>query len=377
MAQAIDRPIPAALRQTEERRESYTALVWRKFRKSKIAIVGGLLTIMLIALAIFADFLSPTDPITPNMQYAYTRPQRIYFISSDGQLHLRPFTFTQKQVLDPATFLPVWVPDLTKPYPIYFFVQGYQYKLLGVFPSRLHLYGVEKGGTIFLLGTDKFGRDLLGRIFVGTRISLSLSLVAALIIIAIGSTTGIVSGYYGGWADNVIQRLIEFLQSFPALALWLALAAVIPITWNQTLIFIAMSAIFALLGWTGLAREIRGKTLALRETDFIMAAKEMGASDRRIIFRHLFPNCLSHIIVVMTLTIPAIILAESFLSFLGIGIQEPLVSWGTMMREAQSLQTLGSNPWLMWPAAFILLAVLGFNFLGDGLRDAADPYSIV
>jgi peptide/nickel transport system permease protein len=375
MAQAIDRPIPAAL--TEERRESYTTLVWRKFRKSKIAIIGGLITIMLLCMAIFADFLSSSDPVTPNMQYAYTRPQRIYFISSDGQLHLRPFTFPQKQVLDPATFLPNWEPDLTKPYPIKFFVQGYPYKLLGILPSRLHLYGVEDGGTIFLIGTDKFGRDMWGRICMGARISLSLSLVATLIIVAIGTTVGIVSGYYGGWIDNLLQRVIEFLQSFPALALWLALAAVIPITWNQTLIFIAMSSIFALLGWTGLAREIRGKTLALRETDFILAAREMGASDRRIIFRHLFPNCLSHIIVVLTLTIPGIILAESFLSFLGIGIQEPLVSWGTMMREAQSLQTLGSNPWLMWPAVFILLAVLGFNFLGDGLRDAADPYSIV
>jgi len=332
---------------------------------------------MLTMMAIFADFLSPTDPVTPNMQYAYSRPQQLYFISSDGQLHLRPFVFPQQQVLDPATFLPSWQPDFSRPTPVKFFVQGYEYKLLGIFPSRLHLYGVEDGQTIFLLGTDKFGRDLWGRICLGARISLALSLVATLIIVTIGSTLGIISGYYGGWIDNLIQRVIEFLQSFPSLALWLALAAVIPITWDQTLIFISMSAIFALLGWTGLAREIRGKTLALRETDFILAAKEMGASDRRIIFRHLLPNCLSHIIVVMTLTVPSIILAESFLSFLGIGIQEPLVSWGTMMREAQSIQTLGSNLWLIWPAFFILLAVLGFNFLGDGLRDAADPYSIV
>ncbi|KPV51182.1 peptide ABC transporter permease, partial [Kouleothrix aurantiaca] len=312
-----------------------------------------------------------------NMQFAYTRPQQLYLISSDGQFHLRPFTFTFKQVLDPATFLPSWEPELTRPYPIRFFVQGYEYKFLGLFKSRLHLYGVDEGGTIFLLGTDKFGRDLLGRICMGGRISLSLSIFATLIIIAVGATVGIVSGYYGGWVDNIIQRFIEFLQSFPALPLWMALAAVIPITWNQTLIFITMSAIFALLGWTQLARQIRGAVLALRETDFILAAKEMGASDRRIIFRHLLPNCLSHIIVVMTLTIPSIILSESFLSFLGIGIQEPLVSWGTMMREAQSLQTLGSNPWLMWPALFIILAVVGFNFIGDGLRDAVDPYSIV
>ncbi len=377
MATTVDRPIPVVRLTPEERRESYNALVWRKFRKSKIAIAGGLMIIMLIFMAIFGDFLSPTDPITPDMQFAYTRPQQIYFIDSGGNFHLRPFTFQQKQVLDPKTFLPSWETDLTKSYPIKFFVQGYPYKLFGIFPSRLHLYGVDEGGTIFLLGTDKFGRDMLGRISMGGRISLSLSIAATLIIIAVGATIGIISGYYGGWVDNLIQRFIEFLQSFPALPLWMALAAVIPITWDQTLIFITMSAIFALLGWTQLARQIRGKVLALRETDFILAAKEMGASDRRVIFRHLFPNCLSHIIVVMTLTIPSIILAESFLSFLGIGIQEPLVSWGTMMREAQSLQTLGSNPWLMWPALFIVLAVVGFNFMGDGLRDAVDPYSIV
>jgi peptide/nickel transport system permease protein len=377
MATTIDRPIPVVQLAPEERRESYNALVWRKFRRSKIAIAGGVMIIMLVFMAIFADFLSPTDPITPNMQYAYTRPQAIYFMDADGTLHLRPFTFTQKQVLDAKTFLPTWQPDLTKPYPIKFFVQGYQYKLFGIIPSRLHLYGVDKGGTIFLLGSDKFGRDMLGRICMGGQISLSLSIFSTLIIIAVGAAVGIISGYYGGWADNLIQRFIEFLQSFPALPLWMALAAVIPITWDQRLIFITMALIFALLGWTPLARQIRGKALALRETDFILAAKEMGASDRRIIFRHLFPNCLSHIIVVLTLTIPSIILTESFLSFLGIGIQEPLVSWGTMMREAQSLQTLGSNPWLMWPALFIVIAVIGFNFLGDGLRDAVDPYSIV
>ena len=377
MATTIDRPIPRVQLVPEERRESYSALVWRKFRRNKVAIVGAIMITMLIFMAIFADFLSPTDPIAPNMQNAYSRPQQLYFIDSAGTFHLRPFTFTQKQVLDPATFLPTWQPDLTKMYPIHFFVQGYPYKLLGFIPSRLHLYGVDEGGTINLLGTDKFGRDLLGRICMGGRISLSLAISATLVIIAVGSIIGIASGYYGGWIDNLIQRFIEFLQSFPALPLWMALAAVIPITWNQTLIFVTMSLIFALLGWTALARQIRGKVLALRETDFILASKEMGSSDWRIIFRHLFPNCLSHIIVVLTLTIPSIILSESFLSFLGIGIQEPLVSWGTMMREAQSLQTLGSNPWLMWPAAFIIVAVIGFNFLGDGLRDAVDPYSIV
>jgi peptide/nickel transport system permease protein len=368
---------PTAPPAVEERRESYSALVWRKFRRSKVAIFGGALCAILAFMAVFADFLSPTDPITPNMQYAYTRPQSLYFVTHDGRFSLVPFTFPQQQVLDPATFLPTWQPDLTQPRPLRFFVQGYEYKLFGLFPSRLHLYGVEEGSTVFLFGSDKFGRDILGRIFVGARISLALALFATFIIVLVGATVGIISGYYGGWVDNVIQRSIEFLQSFPALPLWMALAAVIPITWDQRLVFVSMSTIFALLGWTQLARQVRGSVLALRETDFILAAREMGASDRRIIFRHLFPNCLSHIIVIATLTIPAIILSESFLSFLGIGIQEPLVSWGTMMREAQNLQTLGSNPWLMWPAAFIVIAVVSFNFLGDGLRDAMDPYSMV
>lgn len=377
MAQAIDTGMARVGRIEEERGENYLTLVWRKFRKSKVAIFGGIVSLMLVTMAVFADFLSPSDPIPPNMKDAYIGPQPIYFVDPYGQFHWRPFTYKTKQVLDPATFLPRNELDTTTPYPIKFLVQGYEYRFLGLFPSRLHLYGTEDGSPIYILGTDKFGRDLWGRICMGGRISISLAMFGTFISIAIGSVVGLISGYYGGWVDNLIQRFIEFIQSFPTLPLWMALAAVIPITWDQTLIFITMSSIFALLGWTLLARELRGKVLALRESDFVMAAREMGASDRRIIFRHLYPNCLSHIIVVLTLTVPQIILAESFLSFLGIGIQEPLVSWGTLMREAQSLQTLGSNPWLMWPVAFIVLAVLGFNFLGDGLRDAVDPYSIV
>lgn len=377
MAQLINTQTLAKLAVRAQQRESYSELVWRKFRKSKIAIIGALVIITLIVLAIFSDFFSPADPALVTMQNAYQPPQPLYFVDPYGQFSPRPFTYLTKEELDPASFLPVRKLDTTNKVPIYFFVQGWEYKLFGLFPSRLHLYGTEGGGPIHLLGTDKFGRDLLGRIFLGGRISLMLAIVSTMIIISIGSSVGIVSGYYGGWIDNVIQRFVEFMQSFPALPLWMALAAVIPITWDQMLIFITMSCIFALLGWTLLARELRGKVLSLRETDFVMAAREMGASDARIIFRHLYPSCLSHVIVVLTLTIPSIILSESFLSSLGIGIQEPLVSWGTLMREAQSIQTLGSNPWLMTPVGAILLAVLGFNFLGDGLRDAIDPYSIV
>lgn len=377
MAQAVQSQLGTLRLNKPTRRESYGELVWRKFRKSKIAIAGGLIIIALMTVAVFSDFFTPSDPVGVNMQQAYYPPQPIYFVDPYGRFSLRPFTYTQKSVLDPATFLPRWELDTTRPYPIQFFVQGWEYKLFGVFPSRLHLYGVEEGGTIYVLGTDKFGRDLLGRICLAGRISLSLALMATFITISVGTAVGIASGYYGGAIDNLIQRIIEFVQSFPTLPLWMALAAVIPITWDQTLIFITMSAILALVGWTLLARELRGKVLALRETDFILAAREMGASDRRILFRHLLPNCLSHIIVVLTLSIPSVILTESFLSFLGIGIQEPLVSWGVLMRDAQSLQTLGSNPWLMAPAGAILFAVLGFNFLGDGLRDAVDPYAIV
>ena len=209
------------------------------------------------------------------------------------------------------------------------------------------------------------------------RISLAMSLFGTFISVAIGSILGVVSGYYGGWTDNVLQRFVEFVSAFPQLPLWLSLAAIIPRTWDSFSIFIIMAIIFALLSWTVLAREVRGKVLAFRETDFILAAREMGASDARIIFLYLYPNSLSHIIVVLTLTIPQIILAEAFLSFLGIGIQEPLVSWGLLMRNAQNLQTLGQSTWIMTPVLFIITAVLGFNFLGDGLRDAADPYSIV
>jgi peptide/nickel transport system permease protein len=377
MAQAVNLQGLADLRLRAQRRESYSELVWRKFRRSRIAIVGALMIATLLVLALFSDFFSPDDATLVTMQNAYQPPQPVYFVDPYGRFSPRPFTYPTKEELDPASFLPVRSLDTSQVIPIHFFVQSWEYKLFGLFPSRLHLFGAADGQPVHLLGTDKFGRDLLGRICLGGRISLMLAIVSTLIIISIGSSVGIVSGYYGGWIDNVIQRFVEFMQSFPALPLWMALAAVIPITWDQTLIFITMSCIFALLGWTLLARELRGKVLALRETDFVMAAREMGASDTRIIFRHLYPSCLSHVIVVLTLTIPAIILSESFLSSLGIGIQEPLVSWGTLMREAQSIQTLGSNPWLMTPVGAILLAVLGFNFLGDGLRDAIDPYSIV
>jgi len=367
----------AGVLEEKEQHESYFQLVWQRFKKSKPSIIGGLMIIMLAILAAFSDFFSPTDPLQLDLPASFTPPQRVHFVDSEGKFHLRPFTYLQVVELDPVTYAPQWTEDESQRYFLKFFVKSWEWKLLGLIPTRWHLFGVEEGGTVYLLGSDKFGRDLWSRACRAGRISMTLSLFATFISVSVGSVLGVVSGYYGGWIDTVLQRFVEFVQSFPQLPLWMALAAVIPRTWDSLRIFVIMAIIFALLSWTVLAREVRGKVMAFRETDFILAAKEMGASDLRIIFRHLYPNSLSHIIVILTLTIPQIILTEAFLSFLGIGIQPPLTSWGLLMHDAQNLQTLGTHPWIMSPVVFIIIAVLGFNFLGDGLRDAADPYSII
>jgi peptide/nickel transport system permease protein len=360
--------------ETEEN-ESYFDLIWRRFRRSPVSIIGALMVLMLVILAVFADFFSPTSISGIDLQASFIPPQQVHFFDTEGKFHLRPFVYNYVYTLDPATFQVMWVEDQSKAYEIKFFVQGPAYKLFGLIPSKLHLYGVEEGGTIYILGTDKIGRDLWGKTCEAGRISLSMSLFGTIISVLFGSVLGVASGYYGGWIDNVLQRFTEFIAAFPNLPLWMALAALVPKTADSFTVFVAMAFIFALLSWTTLAREVRGKVLSLRETDFILAAKEMGASDARIIFLHLYPNTLSHIIVILTLTIPGVILAESFLSFLGIGITEPLISWGLLMRNTQDIQTLGQNAWILSPIVFIVTAVLGFNFLGDGLRDAADPYA--
>ncbi|MBW7881685.1 MAG: ABC transporter permease [Caldilineaceae bacterium] len=373
-ALATDQDLAAVLRRSARGHESYGALVWRKFRKSRVAIAGGLIVVSLFVLSIFADFFSPYDPIKLNMGEGFMPPTQLHFIDATGRFHVQPFIYKRVQQLN-ADMTSDWVDDTSVRYPVVFFAKGWQYKLFGLIPTNIHLYGAAGDAKIYLLGTDRFGRDIFGRAALAGRISLTMALFGTFISVIVGAVVGVFSGYYGGQIDNWTQRFVEFVQSFPQLPLWMALAAVIPITWDQFAVFVTMSFIFALLSWTLLAREVRGKVLSLRETDFVLAAKEMGASDARIMFSHLLPNTLSHIIVVLTLTVPTIILAESFLSFLGIGIQEPLVSWGTMMRDAQTIQTLGFNPWIASSVFFIIAAVLGFNFLGDGLRDAADPYT--
>jgi len=355
--------------------ESYAQLVWRRFRRNPVSIIGALIVTVLIVLAVFADFFSPTSIDRDNLKYAFVPPQQVHFVDEEGNFSLQPFVYEFQNTLDPKTFQPIWVENTQKKYYVQFFVSSWEYRLLGIIPMNLHLYDVEEGGTLFVLGTDKLGRDLWGKASQAGRVSLSMSLFGTIVSIAIGSVLGVMSGYYGGRFDDAMQRFVEFINAFPQLPLWMALASIVPKTADSFAVFIIMSLIFALLSWTTLAREVRGKVLALRQTDFILAAKEMGASDARIIFKHLYPNTLSHVLVILTLTIPGVILAESFLSFLGIGIQEPLTSWGLLTRNAQNLQTLSQQTWIMAPIAFILLAVLGFNFLGDGLRDAADPYA--
>ena len=357
--------------------ESYFQLVWRRFRRSKAAIFGALLVTALVILAVFADFFSPYPLREAKLEDSFIPPSTVRFVDADGKFHPRPFVYAEEVTINMKTFEPTWTENTEKMYGIQFFVKSWEYKLFGLIPTNRHLFGVPEGGLIHLMGTDKFGRDLFGKSCEAGRISLTMAMFGTLISVTIGSVLGVASGYYGGRTDTAIQRFVEFVNCFPQLPLWMALAAIVPRTWDSFSIFVIMSFIFALLSWTTLEREVRGKVLSFRQSDFVLAAKEMGASDKRIIFLHLYPNTLSHVLVILTLTIPAIILAEAFLSFLGIGIQEPLISWGLLMRNAQNLQTLGMYPWIMSPVFFIIAAVLGFNFMGDGLRDAADPYAIM
>lgn len=386
--EALDAPVVVEEEQTDGgKNESYWQLVWRRFRKSKPAVIGGIFVLVLLTLAFFAEFFAPYPLNKYNSQISLIPPTKIHFFDAEGNFHLRPFIYKMSEKIDPATGQPAYDPvtfltifelDTSTPIPIRFFVRSWEYNLFGVIPTDRHFFGVDDPEAgIYILGTDQYGSDLWSKACEAGRISLSLSLFVTFISVVIGSLVGVVSGYYGGWIDNAIQRFVEFVTAFPQLALWLSLVAIVPRTWDSFRIFLVISFIFALLSWTTLAREVRSKVLALRQTDFVLAAKEMGASDSRIMFVHLLPNTLSHIIVILTLTIPGIILAEAFLSFLGLGIQRPLISWGLLMQDAQNLRTLGETPWIMFPALFIIFAVLGFNLLGDGLRDAADPYSIV
>ena len=348
-------------------------LMWRKFIKHKLAILGGIIVIIFYVVAMFSEFFSTQDMSQRYPGYLFCPPQRIHFFDKNG-FHFRPFVYEVKGMRDPETLRLAYKEDRNKKYPIYFFIHGDKYKLWNLFEADIHLLGVKKPGTIFLFGTDDLGRDLFSRNTYASRISLSIGLVGVALSFFLGSILGGISGYYGGAADMVIQRVIEFLISIPSIPLWMALAAALPPIWSPLKVYLGITIILSIFGWCGLARVVRGKLISLRKEDFAMAAKIAGATDGRIITRHLLPSFLSYLIVSLTLAVPYMILGETALSFLGIGLRPPVVSWGVLLKEGQNIRTIVLHPWLLLPGLFVIITVLTFNFLGDGLRDAADPY---
>jgi peptide/nickel transport system permease protein len=347
-------------------------LMWRKFKRNRAAIAGGTVILLFYLAALFADFLVPYTLGERLTRYSFMPPQRIHFFNG---WKFRPFVYGVKSGRDQVTLQKMYEIKADKIIPIRFFVRGKPYKLMGLFPTDIHLFGVEEG-PICLLGTDGQGRDMLSRVVIGSQISLSVGLVGVFLSLIFGAVLGVASGYYGGWADNLIQRTIEVVRAFPAIPLWMALTAALPSHWPPLRTYFAITVILSLIGWTWLARQLRGKVLALREEDFVMCARLLGASDAWVIVKHLIPATFSHIVVIGTLSMPAMILAESALSFLGLGLRPPLTSWGVLLKEAQNIQTLVLYPWLLIPGIFVAVSILAFNFLGDGLRDAADPYTV-
>jgi peptide/nickel transport system permease protein len=352
---------------------SQAQLIFWRLRKHRLAIISLFVVVALYLTAIFAEFLSPYDYTERFNRYLYAPPQLPHFIH-EGKL-TRPFVYGYEMSRDPKTLAEIYAWDETTIYPIQFLPKVEPYKMWGFLELERRLFGVEEGGTIFIFGSDSLGRDLLSRILYGTRISLSIGLVGVIMSLTIGIVMGGISGFYGGTIDLIIQRIIEILRAFPDIPLWMGIAAALPLNWPVLRVYFAISIILAFLGWTEIARVVRGKLLSLREQDFAMAARLAGVRERRIISHHLLPSFTSHLIVVITLAVPSMILGETVLSFLGLGLRHPVSSWGVLLQDAQNVRTIASYPWLLIPIGFVVLTVLAFNFFGDGLRDAADPYS--
>jgi peptide/nickel transport system permease protein len=349
-------------------------LMWWRFRKHRLAMIAAVVVILFYTVVLFADFFAYSDPNVSNAQLSLLPPQPIHWFN-EGRFEPHVYGMTGKR--DPTTFKRVYQPDPEKKMFLILFAEGFEYKLFGLFPTNIHLLGVEGAPAeeaLFLLGTDIQGRDLYSRLCIATRTSLTIGLVGVALSLFLGILLGGVSGLYGGMTDSVIQRIIEIVRSIPTIPLWMALAAAMPSQWPITRIYFFITLIIALIGWTTMARVVRGRFLALRQEDFVTAAELAGASQLRIIFRHMVPSFMSHIIAATTLALPAMIIAETSLSFLGLGLRAPAVSWGVLLQQASNIQAVAITPWLLIPAIPVIVAVLAFNFLGDGLRDAADPY---
>lgn len=349
------------------------ALMWWKFKRHKLAVVSALILAIMYLTIPFTEFIAPYDVSSRHADFIHAPPQGIHLFH-EGEF-VGPHTKRYTMTVDLASFRRIYVSEDGQIDRLRFFCRGDDYRFWGLWDGNIHLVCPGAEGTLFLLGTDRLGRDMLSRIIHGTRISLTVGLVGIAISFVLGVVIGGAAGYFGGWVDNLVQRLIELIRSLPELPLWMALAAAIPVRWSPIFVYFGITIILGLLDWPGLARAVRSKFLALREEDYVTAATLMGAKPRRIIFRHLAPNFMSHLIASATLSIPTMILGETALSFLGLGLRSPITSWGVLLNEAQNLAAVEFYPWLLAPMVPVVVAILAFNFLGDGLRDAADPYS--
>ncbi len=356
---------------------SYWQLMWWRFLKHRMAVISAVIVLLLYLVAIFSEFVAPYNPDDTFVKYKLTSPSPVHLFDAEGSFH-RPFVYKIERTRDPKTLRSIYAEDKSTMYPIRFFVQGPEYKMWGMWPMRLHLFGLDVPQSeqgIFLWGADRLGRDLFSRTSYGARISLTIGLVSVVVSLVLGILLGGLSGFYGGTIDNVIQRIIEFIRSIPEIPLVMGLGAALPADLPVLQLYFGITIVLSFVGWTGLARVVRGRFLSLREEDFVMAARLAGASEMRIIFRHMLPSFISHIIASLTLAIPAIILSETGLSFIGLGLRAPAISWGVLLQEAQNVRSMALAPWVLTPGLAVIITVLAFNFLGDGIRDAADPYA--